>query len=191
MSVQIQQLSVLTFNFLSKAYSHPSVRLKKYPIISFLVVFVFQGAFIYYISNFAISETNPSFSFNFFLAGLICSCLIGASYPLTQIYQHEEDAKRGDQTLSLMLGYKGSFVFSGLVFFTGLVLMFLYWFRQNQLFNFYVFLICCLPITGYFTWWFIKVIKDQKAANFKNAMQMTLLSGTIMLGYFTWLWLAA
>jgi 1,4-dihydroxy-2-naphthoate octaprenyltransferase len=46
------------------------------------------------------------------IAGAICSCLIGASYPLTQVYQHQEDSQRGDRTLSLLLGYKGSFMSS-------------------------------------------------------------------------------
>src|SRR5690606_6142552 len=37
--------AVLLYGLLSKLYSHPSVRLKKYPVSSFLVVFIFQGAF--------------------------------------------------------------------------------------------------------------------------------------------------
>ena len=49
-------LCVLLYNFISKAYSHPSIRLKKHPIISFLVVFVFQGGFIYLICIFAVSN---------------------------------------------------------------------------------------------------------------------------------------
>ena len=31
------------------------------------------------------------------------------AYPMTQIFQHEED-KRGDETLSLKLGIKGTFL---------------------------------------------------------------------------------
>ena len=184
-------ICVLVFNFLSKAYSHPSVRLKKHPLISFLVIFIFQGAFIYYSCFFAFSQNMISFSTDVFIAGLICSCLIGASYPLTQIYQHAEDAKRGDQTLSILLGYKGSFAFSGLVFFTGTALMFYYWLQKNQLFNFYVFVVCCLPIMVYFVWWLLKVLKNTEEANFKNAMRMTFISGAMMLLYFTWLWLAS
>ncbi|MFC5282523.1 UbiA family prenyltransferase [Pedobacter alpinus] len=181
---------VLMYNFLSKAYSHPSIRLKKYPIISFLVVFIFQGGFIYYTVYTAVASDFIAFTADDFIPALICSCLIGASYPLTQIYQHSEDGKRGDKTLSILLGYKGSFVFAGLVFFLGLSLMCYFWLKQEQLFNFYVFAACCLPLFAYFNWWFFKVIKDNKAANFVNAMRMTLLSGITMLGYFTWLVLA-
>ncbi|MBK0382229.1 UbiA prenyltransferase family protein [Pedobacter sp. SD-b] len=180
-------IGVIIFNSLSKAYSHPSVRLKKYPIISFLVVFVFQGGFIYLLCYAAFSNYFSGFTADEYLAALICSCLIGASYPLTQIYQHHEDGKRGDQTLSILLGYKGSFVFSGLVFFIGLSLMFLYWELKGNLTNFYVFAIMGLPIVIYFVWWFFKVIKDNNQANFTNTMRMTLISGITMLIYFTYL----
>lgn len=182
---------VLIYNFLSKAYSHPSIRLKKYPIGSFLLVFIFQGGFIYYTVYTALVPDFLAFTADDLLPALICSCLIGASYPLTQIYQHDEDSKRGDKTLSLLLGYIGSFLFSGFVFFVGLSLMLFYWVKQNQIFNFYAFAICSLPLLIYFVWWFFKVMKDVKAANFINAMRMTLISGIIMLGYFTWLALFA
>ncbi len=180
-------LCVLIYNFLSKAYSHPSVRLKKYPIVSFLVVFIFQGGFIYYTCYTAIAPSFIEFYPDDFIACLISSCLIGASYPLTQIYQHEEDSKRGDQTLSLLLGYKGSFLFSAFVFFIGLGLMFYYWMSAGKILNFYVFVICTFPILAYFIWWFLKVAKDVKNANFLNAMRMTLVSGVMMLVYFGWL----
>lgn len=180
-------LCVLIFNFLSKAYSHPSIRLKKYPIISFLLVFIFQGGFIYYTVYTALVPDFVPFTIADFIPALICSCLIGASYPLTQIYQHNEDSQRGDKTLSILLGYTGSFIFSGVVFLIGLSLMFFYWYNQNELVNFYVFAVCSIPIFLYFNWWFYKVLQNIKAANFMNAMRMTLISGMVMLGYFTWL----
>lgn len=180
-------VGVIVYNFLSKAYSHPLVRLKKYPIISFLVVFVFQGGFIYYLCYTAITLPIIDFYSEDFIACLISSFLIGASYPLTQIYQHKEDSKRGDRTLSLLLGYKGSFVFSALVFLIGLGLMFYYWLLMDKLLNFYVFTVCALPILIYFIWWFLKVVRDTKNANFMNAMRMTLISGMAMLVYFGWL----
>ncbi len=180
-------LGVVVYNLLSKAYSHPSVRLKKYPIVSFLVVFFFQGAFIFYTCLYAFSDYFLGFTTNDLLAGLICSCLIGATYPLTQVYQHEEDAQRGDETLSILLGVKGSFVFSGMVFLVGFLLMFLYCFRKNQLIDLYVFIAFCLPILFYYLHWFSQVLKDEARANFKNTMRMTLISGTAMLLYFSWL----
>ena len=178
---------VIIYNLLSKAYSHPSVRLKKYPIISYIVVFIFQGFFVYFTCFVGFGQNVLDFNLLHIIAALICSCLIGASYPLTQIYQFEEDASRGDKTLSMLLGYKGSFIFSALVFLSGIILMYNYWQLQNTPIKFYVFAACCAPIFIYFNWWFFKVIQNIENANFTNAMRMTLLSGFIMLCYFGWI----
>ena len=41
------------------------------------------------------------------IPAILSSLLLFGSYPMTQIYQHEEDARRGDKTLSLKLGIQG------------------------------------------------------------------------------------
>ena len=179
--------AVLIYGILSKLYSHPSVRLKKYPVISFLIVFIFQGACIYWSSYAAVSGLNilNGWNLNYILAGLICSCLIGATYPLTQIYQHVEDAKRGDKTLSIVLGIRGSFWFSAALFIISIILMYAYWFRLAMMNNFWIFLVCVAPVIIIFCTWFMKVYHDPKAANFKNMSRMTLLSSLMMLIYFS------
>ncbi|TAE36167.1 MAG: ubiquinone biosynthesis protein UbiA [Sphingobacteriales bacterium] len=177
---------VLFYNALSKAYSYPKIRLKKYPIISFLVVFVFQGWFIYVATYYAVGNIYTGFNAMVFLAGLVCSCLIGASYPLTQVYQHAEDGNRGDKTLSILLGIKGSFLFSGGIFFLGFGLMFLYWQQAQQLLNFYVFGVITLPVLGFFSWWFWQVFKNETAASYQNMMRMTVISAGVLLIYFLW-----
>lgn len=179
-------VAVLVYGIMSKLYSHPSTRLKKYPVISFLVVFFFQGAFIYWSTFIAFADSSPFAEWNshLLIAGAICSCLIGASYPLTQVYQHEEDSRRGDRTLSLLLGYKGSFIFSGALFAMGLLLMYLYWQPSGSLHNFYLFLICTSPIFINFNIWFYKVGQSTANANFKNAMRMNFLSAFCMIVYF-------
>jgi 1,4-dihydroxy-2-naphthoate octaprenyltransferase len=54
---------------------------------------------------------------------IACSLLLGGFYPLTQIYQHDADRRDGVRTLSLVLGYRGSFVFTGIVY--GIAFLFL------------------------------------------------------------------
>ena len=178
--------AVLLYGIMSKLYSHPSTRLKKYPVLSFLTVFFFQGAFIYWITYTALSGKSlfAQWDLNFFIAGCICSCLIGASYPLTQIYQHGEDSRRGDRTISILLGYKGTFIFSGLMFGTGLALSFFYWYRLHNLHNFYFFLICTAPVFVFFNYWFYLVGKSSANANYKNAMRLNFISAGCMLLYF-------
>jgi 1,4-dihydroxy-2-naphthoate octaprenyltransferase len=181
--------AVLIYGIMSKLYSHPSTRLKKYPIISFMVVFIFQGCFIYYTTFMALSGGNifKGWNLHFVAAGAICSCLIGASYPLTQIYQHDEDSRRGDRTLSLLLGYKGSFIFSGGLFALGIAISFYYWHSADLMPHFYLFLLCSAPIFLFFNYWFYKVGKSIANANFKNAMIMNFLSAICMVIYFGWL----
>ncbi|MGN8067580.1 UbiA family prenyltransferase [Mucilaginibacter sp. 22184] len=178
--------AVLLYGIMSKLYSHSATRLKKYPIISFLTVFFFQGAFIYYTTYSALNGSSlfGHWDVDFIVAGAICSCLIGASYPLTQIYQHAEDSRRGDRTISLLLGYKGSFIFSGVLFALGIALSFYYWRMQGMMLNFYFFLLCALPIFLFFNYWFYKVGQSTKNADYKNAMRMNFLSSACMLLYF-------
>lgn len=177
--------AVLLYGIMSKMYSHPSTRLKRFPITSFLTVFIFQGCFIYWSTYSALSGQSlfGHWDASFIIAGAICSCLIGASYPLTQVYQHEEDSRRGDRTISLLLGYKGSFIFSGALFASAIILTFIYW-QPVSLKPFYSFLICSLPIFLYFNYWFYLVGKSTANANFKNAMRMNFISATFMLIYF-------
>jgi 1,4-dihydroxy-2-naphthoate octaprenyltransferase len=178
--------AVLLYGIMSKLYSHSSTRLKKYPIISFLTVFFFQGAFIYYTTYSALSGLSlfRHWDIGFAVAGAICSCLIGASYPLTQVYQHAEDSRRGDRTISLLLGYKGSFIFSGVLFALGIALSYYYWHSAGMMLNFYFFLLCALPIFLFFNYWFYKVGQSTKNADYKNAMRMNFLSSGCMLLYF-------
>ena len=179
-------IAVLLYGAFSKLYSHPATRLKKYPVISFLIVFIFQGACVYWSSYAAISglSLTNGWNLNFILAGLICSCLIGASYPLTQVYQHEEDSKRGDKTLSLLLGVRGSFWFAAALFAVATILLFIYWSNLDKLIHFWLFLPLALPVFGQFLNWFQKVWKDEGQANFKNMSRMTMVSGGLMLVYF-------
>ena len=179
-------LSVLFYGIISKMYSHPSFRFKKYPLVSFLIVFIFQGAFVYWSTYASISglDTLEGWNLNFTLAGLICSCLIGATYPLTQVYQHEEDSNRGDTTLSIVLGIRGSFYFSALLFLFSSMLLYFYWDRLEMSTNFYIFLVLASPVFILFSNWFFTVYHDPSKANFKNMSRMTLLSSIMMLIYF-------
>lgn len=179
-------VAVLLFGTFSKLYSHPATRLKKYPFVSFLIVFIFQGACIYWSSYAAISGLSilNGWTVNFVIAGLICSCLIGATYPLTQVYQHEEDGRRGDKTLSMVLGIRGSFVFAAILFALATSLLFIYWNSLQKLANFWLFLPFAFPIFAVFLDWFNKTWNNEQEASFKNMSRMTLVSGTLMLFYF-------
>ncbi len=179
-------MMVLVFIIMSRAYSYRRIRLKKYPIIGFLTVFVFQGAFVFLMSSTAINGINwvNLFSENSIICMIISSLFIGSIYPLTQIYQHEADKNDGVISISYKLGYNGTFVFSGLLFALAVVLMFFYFSIKQQIFALIIFLLMMLPVIYKLSVWFAKVRKDTNHANFENTMDMNMLTSSIMNLYF-------
>jgi 1,4-dihydroxy-2-naphthoate octaprenyltransferase len=179
-------LCVLMFVLVSRAYSYRKLRLKKYPVIGFLTVFIFQGAFVYLMASSAINAISIEFIFT--LNNIICmsvaSLFIGSIYPLTQIYQHEADKKDGVISISYKLGYIGTFVFSAILFSIATILLVYYFDFKHQQFALVLFLIVMLPVVAKLSIWFNKVRKDTKNANFENTMSMNLLTSACMNLYF-------
>ena len=164
----------------SRAYSSKEIRLKKYPYIGFLVVVFFQGAFTYYtcyagITGHALELNKPALFL--LLAG---SFQIAGAYPLTQIYQHQQDLRDGVITISYKLGYAGTFIFTGIMFTITNVCYFIYFNLTGKLNNFYLVQIFFIPIVAYYIYWFVKVLQDTKAANFKHTMYMNLVAAICM-----------
>lgn len=179
-------LLVFIFVLVSRAYSYRKVRLKKYAVIGFLTVFIFQGAFVYLMSGAAISTF--SFAGFFTLNNLICmsvaSLFIGSIYPLTQIYQHDADKKDGVISISYKLGYIGTFIFSSILFSIAIVFLFYYFNLKHQQIAMVLFLLITLPMVIKLGIWFNKVRIDTVNANFENTMAMNLLTSACMNLYF-------
>lgn len=165
---------ILLYILASRAYSYRGVRLKKYPVIGYLTVVICQGALIFFLTWYGAGEVQllqvPV------LPMVAASCLIGGYYPLTQVYQHEEDKKDGVKTISLLLGKRGTFVFCGIIFSIATVVLFFTFYNQNNLRFFWLFLICMSPMALFFSKWMIQVWKDEKAADFKNSLTTNLLA---------------
>lgn len=176
----IFSLCIFIYILASRAYSSKEIRLKKYPYIGFLVVVFFQGAFTYYtcytgITNRALELDQPV---SYLL--LASSFQIAGAYPLTQIYQHQQDLKEGIVTLSYKLGYAGTFIFTGLMFAITNMFYFVYFNLIGKISNFYIVQLFFLPIVSYYIYWFIKVLQDTKAANFKHTMYMNFIAAICM-----------
>ena len=177
---------VLIFVMMSRAYSYRNVRLKKYPVIGFLTVFIFQGAFVYLMASSAITAFSFTnfFTFNNIICMSVASLFIGSIYPLTQIYQHEADKKDGVISISYKLGYIGTFVFSAFLFSLASTFLFYYFKLKHQQIALVLFLFIMLPVIAKLSIWFIKVRKDTAQANFENTMTMNLLTSSCMNSYF-------
>lgn len=177
-------LGVALYILFSRLYSHRAIRLKKYPLIGFLVVFVFQGAWVFASNALAFGESYIIFSPYGISAALASSFLIGTVYPLTQIYQHEADRKDGVLTLSMLLGIKGTFLFSGSLFGIATSLLAFTFFYFSGLNDFWLFMIILTPATIYFFYWAIRCFINPDQANFKNTMVMLVLSSMLNNIYF-------
>ena len=167
-------MGVLLYILASRAYSYRGIRLKKFPLSGYLIVIVFQGAL-----TFLLTYHGSSFDKTLqipFWAALASSLLIGGYYPLTQIYQHEEDLKDGVVTISYKLGKKGTFVFCGIVFALATAAMFFTFEERGQLQFFFIFAVCMLPMIFFFMQWMTKTWKDPSKADFKNSLRMNLLA---------------
>lgn len=171
---------IIIYSVASRAYSSRLIRLKRYPILAFLTVFIFQGGFTYFMSSVGISKEEFAFTSASFYILLASSFQIAGAYPLTQIYQHKEDLKDGVLSLSYKLGYKGTFIFTAVMFGVCNVFYYLYFVSINRVELFYTVQLFFVPIIVYFVYWFLRVLKNAEAANFKNTMRMNLIAAICM-----------
>ena len=185
---------VLIYIIASRLYSYRKIRLKKYPFVGFLIIFFFQGAFTFQLcmtgllQNWSCLGPFPPelFSNQLLWAKLACSFQIGAIYPLTQIYQHKSDLADGVSTLSYKLGYRGTFIFSGLMF--GIATLFYYLhFKETNIQAFYILIIAQLPIIVYFILWARKVWNNTSYADYKHTMRMNVIAATVLNLFFIYL----
>jgi 4-hydroxybenzoate polyprenyltransferase len=173
-------LSILLYILASRAYSARQIRIKKYPILAWLLVVFFQGAFTYYMTQIGVTKRHFEFNETILWVLLACSFQIAGVYPLTQIYQHKQDKADGVTTISYLLGYKGTFIFAGLMFLTCNICYYLYFLNIGRLDNFVIVQLFFLPIVSFFVYWFLKVSKNIENANFKNTMLLNLIAAICM-----------
>jgi 1,4-dihydroxy-2-naphthoate octaprenyltransferase len=91
------------------AYSHPFLRWKASPLLSALTVFCGQGLLAFGAGwSAARGGLEGILSGTGTMGALGAACTVLGLYPLTQIYQTEEDASRGDRTLAIAAGVPGA-----------------------------------------------------------------------------------
>lgn len=167
-------IGILLYILASRAYSFRGIRLKKYPVIGFATVMIFQGGLVYCVVNHGVSiEKTVPISW---LGMIAASLLVGGFYPLTQIYQHKQDEQDGVKTISMLLGYRGTFLCTAIVFILAMLLtlkIVLPILSLNRIIGFNLFF---LPTLIFFFRWMILVFKYQHYADFKHTMQMNIIA---------------
>jgi 1,4-dihydroxy-2-naphthoate octaprenyltransferase len=101
------------FVALSVAYSHPRIRVKAHPYGSLALIAIGQGVFAFAAAWSAVRGSLAGIqTFEASLASIAAALLILALYPLTQVYQVDEDAARGDTTLAVLWGSRACCAFA-------------------------------------------------------------------------------
>ena len=167
-------IAIVAYILASRAYSYRGIRLKKYPIVGYLTVIIFQGGVTFFM---VYHGSSISRTLDVPVEGIIASTLlIGGFYPLTQIYQHEADRKDGVITLSAFLGYRGTFIFTAIIYMAAMFVLFYYFNKTSELSKFFILATAMLPVLVYFFFWAGKVWKNISSADYANTMRMNLLA---------------
>ncbi|AXY77499.1 prenyltransferase [Paraflavitalea soli] len=165
---------IIAYILASRAYSYRGIRLKQYPLAGYLTVIIFQGAVTFFMVYHGCSVNKTT---DVPLTGMIAaSLLIGGFYPLTQVYQHEADKKDGVLTISAALGYRGTFIFTAIIYSLAMGLLAYLFYSTGEFVKFLVLATCMLPILVYFFKWAGGVWKDENVADFTHTMRMNLLA---------------
>ena len=156
----------LFFIICSRLYSWRGLRLKKYPILGYLLVISNQGSLVFFAIAHGVSSTLtmdvP------FLLIVAAGLLIGGFYPITQIYQHIQDRK----------DKRGTFIFCSVLYLLAFACLFLYYQSVLSLHNFWIVQLFFIPVVVYFMNWMLAVWRNPEKADFKNTMRMVWLAST-------------
>lgn len=115
--VSVYALSMLLFWL----YSSPLARWKGRPIKSLISIGISTGCNSVLLGYLAAG--NNDLPIHIFVAALGVTLMLLSLYPVSQIYQKDEDARRGDQTFALQYGRATVYRFFEVAFFAGLLLV--------------------------------------------------------------------
>lgn len=167
---------IIIYIICSRLYSYRGIRLKQYPLLGYLTVIFNQGSLTFFMVYHG-ADANLTNHMSW-LGLLAAAFLIGGFYPITQVYQHEADARDGVNTISMQLGKKNTFIFCAVMYTIALMFLWMYY-KSHELYKpFIVLIIFFLPVIVYFVRWFLKVLKNDSLADYKHTMQMNWLAST-------------
>jgi 4-hydroxybenzoate polyprenyltransferase len=174
-------LGCFIYGIASKLYSWDVTRIKRHGLLSWIFVGFGQGTCVFFLVVMSITR-NAYASFSTIghaiLPAIFAGCFLLGVYPLTQIYQHAEDARRGDMTLSRMLGILNTFYCAAI--FIGAAIIGFFLCLQERLSHLaaYLFLGLLTPAVYYFGKWFFTCRRRPEYADFDHCMRMNILAST-------------
>ncbi|HCM28685.1 MAG TPA: ubiquinone biosynthesis protein UbiA [Treponema sp.] len=177
--------AALVYGTASKLYSWDRVRIKRLPVTGWLMTGFGQGAFTFLCMAFVSAGRGPAgLGASAYSGALLITLFLLGVYPLTQIYQHGEDARRGDLTISRLLGIRGTLVLAA-AFLGAATTGFCAWTAAlGGPWWAAAFLLAQLPALFYFLHWALRVFRDERAADHRSTMRMNLIASSFMSLYF-------
>jgi 4-hydroxybenzoate polyprenyltransferase len=173
-------LALFVYGLFSKAYSWDKIRLKKYPVASLFVAAFFSGAYTVFMTVFSVHPDGVAAvcRIEYAYIALLSTLFLFASYPMTQVYQHESDIRRGDTTMSVLLGVKGTFLFAAIFFAVSGIGFILYYLHYLGMKYALLFVVCQVPTVLFFILWMFRCFKNVRAANYDMTMILNFISAT-------------
>lgn len=109
----------VTFVFLSVLYSHPKFRFKTKYGLDLVINGVGYGS-LSILGGWLC--TTSEINFKIIFLSIIAFFIVSTGHPLTQIFQYEDDKKKGDKTFVVIFGPKKSLLVSVILLLIGLIL---------------------------------------------------------------------
>jgi len=182
---------ILVLIFVSFAYSHPWIWLKSDPAMSWFINGFFYGYFSTMGIHFGLTGVEIMFLPRIQYSAILTSIVVFGAYPLSQVYQHDADRKRGLVTISMLLGISGTF-WVAFISFTGLAIgyynFFLIYYPRSPYTPITLFVVCMGPLGAYILNLFAKVLLGKlKHIEFKYIAKALLLQNIGCNLYYFWL----
>ncbi len=171
-------LGCFLYGIASKLYSWNKTRLKRRPVLSWLLTGSGVGSIAFLMS--VVFLDTPDFGKltepGILLPAAFIGIFILGFYPLTQVYQHEEDFKRGDKTISMMLGIRGTFLLSFILLSISLAGLGTYFYYKLTTILLFLYISLLIPGVLYFLYWWHCILKDEKHANFDHCFRLSIIA---------------
>jgi len=176
---------------MSIAYSHPLIRLKSNPIGCLISNGLGYGYMTVLGMGIGLEGWGALSELKFHFLGLIFSTLSGGILFMLQVYQQDSDKKRGENSISIILGVQDSFTGALILGLTStlqfVLYLYIYYPRPQFLVITTSYILCLFPMAAYFIHLFRGICHGKRAADFNAIMTLTKIPVVTMTMFNLWL----
>lgn len=166
----------LIFFILSVLYSYKSTRWKSNPYLSIMVIGLGQGGLAFVAGWFCTNQQINNFPL--FIFGMLTTVFMSLGvYPLTQLYQIDEDRKRNDITFAVRWGIKKSFIFSISCIFLSVISMLSVIYLRRTYIDFIIILIFYIVFIAQLYIWSVRYDEKSIMQNYDKLMKLNYSNG--------------